>query len=332
MADSAARQPEPDRAGPPTVWMFPGQGSQKVGMGRELLEHSPAARRILDRAERLLGWPVAQLCTQGPEQELTLTERLQPALFTISMASLAALQAAGAQPPLAAMGHSLGEYAALVAAEALSFEDALRAVAERGRLMGQALPAGQGGMAAVIGLEGEAVAEVCRAQVQQDGLVLAVANLNSPGQVVISGHTAAIDAAEPALRRAGAKGIIRLKVSAPFHCELMQPAADGLADLLAGISISAPRFPVLSNVTGQPHRAAEDIRRLLVEQVVRPVRWTACVRWSLEAGAARFLEIGPGKVLAGLLRRIDRRAKALGVGDPRGVAAAVAPVDGEDAG
>ncbi len=301
-------------------------------MGRELLEDSPAAQQVLDRAERVLGWPVAKLCTQGPEQELTLTERLQPALFTMSMASLAALRAAGAEPPLAAMGHSLGEYAALVAAEALTFEDALRAVAERGRLMGQALPAGQGGMAAVIGLEGDAVAEVCRAQVQQDGQVLSVANLNSPGQVVISGHTEAIDAAEPALRQAGAKGLIRLKVSAPFHCELMRPAADGLAEVLAGMPFSAPRFPVLSNVTGQPHQQAEDIRRLLIEQVVRPVRWTDCVRWSLDAGAARFLEIGPGKVLAGLLRRIDRRAKALGVADPQGVAAAAAPADGEDAG
>ncbi len=320
MAHRAASPPDRDPAGPGPVLMFPGQGSQHVGMGQSLLDASPAARLVFQLADEVLGWSVTDLCTKGPEQELTRTENLQPALFVVSMAALRALTSAVEPAPVAAMGHSLGEYAALVAAGAMDFSHALIAVRRRGEFMAEAVGEGEGGMAAVIGLQPEVVERICDDVAGDGGAVLSVANLNSPGQVVVSGHAEAIERTKAAFKEAGARGVIPLKVSAPFHCSLMRPAAERLEEVLGPIPISPPRFAVLSNVTGRPHGDPDSIRRLLVEQVIRPVRWIDCVRWTLDAGVDRFLEIGPGRVLAGLLRRIDRSVRCLGVCDPQTVA------------
>lgn len=324
MADRAAAQADREPAGLRPALLFPGQGAQRVGMGRELLQASPAARSVFEQADAQLGWPLSRLCLEGPQEALTRTENLQPALYTVSIAAWRCLEPQLVGPAPAAMGHSLGEYAALVAAGALSFADGLRAVAARGRAMAEAIEPGHGGMAAVIGLEAEVVQQVCAevvAAAAPDG-VLALANHNSPGQLVVSGHLALIAQAEPRFAAAGAKGMVRLDVSAPFHCALMRPAAERLAAVLAELELSAPRIPVLSNVTGRPHGEPADIRRRLVEQVTEPVRWVDCVRWALAAGVDRYLEVGPGRVLAGLLKRIDRRARVHGVATAQQAAAA----------
>jgi [acyl-carrier-protein] S-malonyltransferase len=331
MADRGAAQADRGPAGLRPALLFPGQGAQRVGMGRELLQASPAARSVFEQADDQLGRPLSRLCLEGPEEALTRTENLQPALYTVSIAAWRCLEPQLDGPAAAAMGHSLGEYAALVAAGALSFAAGLRAVDARGRAMAEAVEPGSGGMAAVIGLEAEAVQRVCAevvAAAEPDG-VLALANHNSPGQVVVSGQLALIDRAEPRLREAGARGLVRLKVSAPFHCALMRPAADRLAAVLAELEFSAPRLPVLSNVTGRPHGQPDEIRRRLVEQVTEPVRWVDCVRWTQAAGVDRYLEVGPGRVLAGLLKRIDRRARVSGVATPEQAAAARGFIGGE---
>ncbi len=314
-----------------TVMMFPGQGSQHVGMGKSLWENNTIADEVFSRADEVLGWSVRELCANGPEARLTRTEFLQPAMFVLSVAIFDSYMGAGGQEPLAAMGHSLGEYAALVAAGALTFESALRVVAQRGSLMATAVPDGTGGMGAVIGLHESDVQRVCE-QLLDDlpkGMVLEVANINCPGQVVVSGHVDAIDAARIPMRQAGAKGLIPLKVSAPFHCELMRPAALGLSEALSDVKIFEPRFPVLSCVTARPHQGPDSIRRLLVQQLVKPVRWTGCIQWALGLGGETFLEMGPGKVLAGLLRRIKPAAKTIGVADNDGIGAVFEHLDGE---
>lgn len=278
-------------------------------MGRGLAESSPAARRVFEAADEILAWPLSQLCSQGPEAELIQTENLQPALFVVSLAALRAAEDVCDLSPFAALGHSLGEYSALVAAGALRFEDGLRAVRARGEFMARAVPAGLGGMAAVIGLEADSILAVCQ-QTSKPDSTISLANFNSPGQAVVSGHLTAIARAEPLLKQAGARGLVRLKVSAPFHSALMRPAADQLAEVLADVPFSAPAYSVLCNVTGKPHTDPDSIRARLVEQVTSPVRWIDCVTWCLDQGADRFLELGSGKVLVGLLKRIERKARA----------------------
>ncbi len=302
-------------------------------MGKSLWENNTTAAEIFSRADEVLGWSVRKLCAEGPEDKLTRTEFLQPALFVLSVAIFESYQEAGGPMPVVAMGHSLGEYAALVAARAMTFESALRVVARRGSLMASAVPRATGGMAAVIGLDEKVVEQICENLLRQlpEGRVLGVANVNCPGQVVISGHLDAIEAVGKPMKSAGAKGMISLKVSAPFHCELMQPAAEGLAEALDGVTISEPTFAVLSNVTGRAHETPSSIKDLLVEQLVKPVRWTACVEKAMELGGQVFLEMGPGRVLAGLLRRIEPSAKAMSVADPDGVDSAIMYQLGENA-
>jgi [acyl-carrier-protein] S-malonyltransferase len=283
--------------------MFPGQGSQSSGMGRECLKANGVARRVFEEADDILGWSVSTLCSSGAEHELNLTEKAQPALLTMSVAIWRDLQEKVGLSPDVCLGHSAGEYAALVAAGAIEFADALRCIARRGEFMAAASD-GVGGMVAVLGLPVESVEAICK-QVR-DSEVLEVANLNAPGQVVISGHNPALARAETALRGAGARRVVRLRISVPCHCMLMQPASIRLAEVLAGVKFSAPLVPVLSNVTALPHGGPDSIRARLTEQISHPVRWEECVRWALKHGCRWFAELGPSGVLTGLLRRIDR--------------------------
>lgn len=295
------------------AWLFPGQGAQTVGMGEELFEGSAAARAVFERADAALGWSVSKLCFEGPPEALQLTANTQPALVTVSMAALAALREAFpalAEPAFVA-GHSLGEYSALVAADALTLEDAVRLVHLRGRAMQEAVPAGVGTMAAVMA-DADVVTEMCAAAAQDE--VLAPANFNAPGQVVIAGHVAAVARATE-LAQARKIKVIGLKVSAPFHCALMRPAAERMRAALAEVSLGTPRWPVVANVTGEPVTDPGRIRELLVRQVDGSVRWEHSVRWMADHAVTKALEIGSGRVLAGLLKRIDRRVSVLSVGD-----------------
>lgn len=298
-----------------TAYLFPGQGSQYVGMGRALAEVSAAAREVFRQADEALGRPLSRLIFEGPEDALRLTENTQPAILTASVACLRALEEAGAPPPAAAAGHSLGEYSALVAAGVLSLPDAVRLVEKRGRFMQEAVPVGQGTMAAILGLDIEEVEEICR-RIHRPDHVVEVANDNCPGQVVISGHTAAVAEACGAAKEAGAKRAVELAVSAPFHCSLMEPAGKRLEAELRRVEVAAPRFPVVANVDAQPYRSADDVVPRLVSQVSSRVRWQECVKALLALGVDRFVEVGPGKVLSGLVRRIDRAAAVANVEDP----------------
>jgi [acyl-carrier-protein] S-malonyltransferase len=300
------------------VCQFPGQGSQQAGMGRALAAEFPVARQAFEEADDRLGAALSRLCFEGPAAELELTEHAQPAILTTSVAAYRVLVEVTGFRPAAVAGHSLGEWTALVAAAALSLGDAVVAVRERGRLMQSAVPAGEGAMAAVLGLPPDAVAELCAEAAAGD--VLAPANLNGGGQVVVSGHARAVERLLPlvAARKARAR---RIPVSAPFHCALMAPAAEGLARHLAGIAIRAPAVPVWTSVEARPVRDTAEIRELLVRQVTAPVRWEATVH-GLTADAALALEVGPGKVLTGLLRRIRPDVPGLSVGEPADVAAA----------
>ncbi|MBN1611013.1 MAG: ACP S-malonyltransferase [Polyangiaceae bacterium] len=300
------------------AWLFPGQGAQSVGMGKALCEAFPAAREVFERADEALGWSLTRVCFEGPESDLMLTANTQPAILTTSIATLAALGSTWPDMPLPsyAAGHSLGEYSALVAAGALRFEDAVRLVHLRGKAMQQAVPEGQGSMAALMGADAALVETICR-EASAIGVV-APANHNAPGQVVISGEAAAVAhasklASEHKLRA------IALKVSAPFHCSLMLPAARAVEQALRAVCVQAPRFPVLSNVEAQPNSLAERVAALLVEQVCSPVLWEQSVRFMAESGVDRALEIGPGRVLAGLVKRTDGRIRVLSIGDPAGV-------------
>ena len=309
----------PSASTPPLALLFPGQGSQQIGMGVDLSEVSASAARTFAEAESVLGWSVLSLCAEGPMERLTATEHLQPILLTVGVAAYRvwAERMGPDWRPAATLGHSLGEFSALVAAEALSFEQALTLVELRGKAMAEAVPAGDGGMAAVIGLDAEQVEQICATEAQ--GEILCVANLNAPGQVVVSGHLSALVRARSSFKQAGARGVIPLKVSSPFHCALMGPAATRLADALASIDLQAPRCPVLSNVTGRPHGGPVAMRKALEAQVVQTVFWTDCVSWVLDQGVRHFVELGPGRVLAGLLRRIDRSARCLALADPLGL-------------
>lgn len=293
--------------------LFPGQGSQFVGMGKDLAERFPVARETFEEADEALGFALSRLCWQGPEDELVLTRNAQPAILVHSVAVWRLLQGQGLGVRIAA-GHSLGEFSAYVAAGALSFADAVRTVRRRGELMFQAGEARPGTMAAVLGLDDEAVERVC-AEASAAGEGVAVpANYNAPGQVVISGDRAAVDRAGERASAAGARRVVPLNVSGAFHSPLMQPAEVGLDAQLRSVTLSPPVFPVVSNVTAEPVTEPDRARDLLVEQLTSPVRWVASVRTMLAGGTTRFLELGPGNVLTGLLKRIDRSAEARALG------------------
>jgi [acyl-carrier-protein] S-malonyltransferase len=296
------------------AFLFPGQGSQAVGMGRELAERFPIAAETFAEADEACGFPLSKLCFEGPEDELKLTENTQPAILTASIAACRVLAQSGIEPALAA-GHSLGEWSAHVAAGTIRFGDAVRAVKARGRAMQQAVPAGEGAMAAVLSLNAAAVAEACTEAARETGLTVAAANLNSPGQTVISGALAAVERASAIAKDKGARRAVMLPVSAPFHCALMQPAQDEVARVLASMTLADPRIPVAANVTGGLIITADAARDALIRQVTRAVRWVDCVQALIEAGATVFIEVGPGKVLGGLLRQIDPAQKALNVED-----------------
>ena len=286
--------------------LFPGQGSQYVGMGRDLADAFPAARAVFERADAALGTSLTDVMWNGPDDELTATHNAQPAILTHSAAVHAVVADALGDAGLAA-GHSLGEFSAHVAAGTLGFEDAVRAVRRRGELMHQAGQERPGTMAAIIGLDDEAVERVCR-QAAEAGGDCVPANFNSPGQIVISGDEPAVSRAMEMAKEAGAKRALPLNVSGAFHSPLMAAAESGLSEHLAEVDFAPPRFPVVSNVSAEPVSDPEEARRLLIEQLTSPVRWTASMRTMLGREPERFVELGPGRVLAGLMRRIERSA------------------------
>lgn len=311
------------------VFLFPGQGSQYAGMGKELAESFPAARETFEEADRALGWPISQLCFSGPDEALKLTENTQPAILTASIAAYRVLEQKGVRPDYVA-GHSLGEYSALVAAGALKFADAVRLVRKRGKYMQEAVPAGQGAMAAILGLRPGQVAEICRKAT--DGKVMP-ANLNSPEQTVISGHAAAVKTAVEHASAAGAKRAVVLPVSAPFHSELMKPAQERLQEDLRATEFSTLRIPLVTNVDAGVITSGAEAREALIRQVTLPVLWEESIRELIEQGATTFVEVGPGRVLSGLLRQIDRSIHSLNVEDVKSLQSSVdrlAQIRGEE--
>ena len=305
------------------AWLFPGQGSQEVGMGKALCTASAAARDVFERADRALGYSIQKLCFEGPIETLTLTEHAQPAIVTTSVAALAALREAhpNLPAPAFALGHSLGEYSALVAAGALGLEDAVRLVHLRGHAMQEAVPEGTGAMSAIIGLDNDAIAKACEESAQ--GQVVSPVNFNSPGQVVIAGHKEAVERAGAACKAAGAKRALPLPVSVPSHCALMKPAADKMAVALENVTFSEPQYPVVNNVDVKVETSPEAIRSALVRQLYNPVRWTESVEFMAAQGVEHLVEVGPGKVLTGLTKRIVDTLTAAAVNDTASLTAAL---------
>jgi [acyl-carrier-protein] S-malonyltransferase len=296
------------------AWLFPGQGSQSVGMAKDVVAASAAAREVFARADEALGEKLSTLILEGPEDQLTLTANAQPAIVTVSCALLAAIRERVPSLALPAFGagHSLGEYSALVASGALSLEDAVRIVRARGRAMQEAVPAGTGAMAAVMGIDPGKLEELCRAAAE--GEIVSPANFNAPGQIVVAGHAAAVARVGALVEQEKGKAI-PLKVSAPFHCALMAPAARVVGDRLDTVTVRAPAFPIVANVDARPNHDAARVKELLVRQVDGPVRWEESVRFIAGAGVDRAIEIGPGKVLAGLVKRTAKEIRVLSVGD-----------------
>ena len=311
--------------------VFPGQGSQEVGMGRDVHDASPAARAVFEAANEALGFDLAKLCFDGPEDDLRATAIQQPAILTTSIALLRALEEKSSVAPEFVAGHSLGEYSALVASGAVEFGEAVALVHARGRFMQEAVPEGRGAMAAVMGIGPAEVAEACKLAALQTELIVAPANYNSTQQTVIAGDAAAVEIACARAKDAGAKRTIPLPVSAPFHCELMQPAADKLAIELEGIRFSDPAPPVVTNVEAEPNGEAARIAALLREQVTAPVRFTEVVTRLRALGVERFLEVGPGRVLSGLIARIERRSQRASLATLEDLEAARIFVGGETA-
>ncbi|WP_342594392.1 ACP S-malonyltransferase [Salinicola lusitanus] len=301
--------------------VFPGQGSQQVGMLRELAERYSVVRTTFDEASEALGYDLWHVVQEGPEEKLNATACTQPALLASSVAIWRVWQELEGPRPCMMAGHSLGEYSAMVCSGALGFAEGIRLVRLRGEAMQQAVPAGEGAMAAILGLEDAAVETACREAAQSE--VVAAVNYNSPGQVVIAGHRGAVDRAIALCQEAGAKRALPLPVSVPSHCALMQPAAEKVEQAMGAMEFKLPRYAVYQNVDARVPATTEALRHRLVEQLYRPVRWTACVNAMFDDGAAVFIECGPGKVLTGLSKRIQRQAKGLAVNDPDTLTAAL---------
>ncbi len=296
------------------AFLFPGQASQYPGMGRELHEKFPASRAVFEQADRALGFPISRVCFEGTEEDLKQTANAQPTILTVSIAACRTLEAKGVKPDYVA-GHSLGEYSALVAAGSLEFGDAIRVARKRGQYMQEAVPAGVGAMAAILGLSPAQVEEICKRAA--DGEVVSPANFNSPEQTVISGHATAIKRAVELASQSGAKRAVVLPVSAPFHCELMLPAQHRLEADLRAARFGPLAIPLVTNVAAEAIDKGEDAREALVRQVCLPVRWQECMRTMIELGVDTFVEVGPGRVLSGLLRQVDRSVRCLNVEDEK---------------
>jgi len=305
------------------AFVFPGQGAQAVGMGRDAYEGDEAARAIYERADEALGFSVSKLCFEGPEDELRQTANTQPALLATSVALLEVYKRAGGLTPDYVAGHSLGEYSALVAAGVLDFADAIKLVRARGQFMEQAVPGGQGAMAAVLGAEREALQSLC-ADITAGGSVVELANVNCPGQIVVSGSSEGVAAVGERGKEAGAKRVIPLDVSGPFHSSLMQPAADRLSAELAKAEFRDAKVPVVANVHARPETSGAELRDLLVKQVVSPVQWEDTIAYLLGQGVDTFVEIGSGTVLAGLIKKIDKSVRVIAVNSAAAVQAAAA--------
>ena len=295
-----------------TAFLFPGQGSQTVGMGKDLSDHFPVARRTFEEADTALGKKLSQLCFEGPEDQLRLTENTQPAILTVSVAAWRVLEEKGIRSGFVA-GHSLGEYSAHVAAGTIRFADAVRTVRNRGKYMQEAVPVGTGAMAAILGMSLDAVGAVCGDAAQDE--VCEPANINSPDQIVISGHAAAVERAVKLAHERCAKRAILLPVSAPFHCSLMKPAQERLAVDLQKLEFAAPKIPVVCNVYATPVEEAESAREALIRQVTGSVNWSDSMQLLIARGVQTLVEVGPGKVLCGLMRQIDRSKKSVNVED-----------------
>jgi [acyl-carrier-protein] S-malonyltransferase len=305
------------------AFLFPGQASQYPGMGRDLAEKYPESRAVFDEADAALGFSLFKLCCEGTEEALKQTENTQPAILTVSIAAYRALENRGVTPDFAA-GHSLGEYSAVVAAGGLDFAEAVKIVRGRGRYMQEAVPAGEGAMAAILGLPPSEVAEVCKKAADQE--VVAPANLNSPEQTVISGSAAAVKRAVEIASQSGAKRAVVLPVSAPFHCAMMAPAQERLEADLRAATFHALKFPVITNVDAEAVTTGDEARDALIRQVTHPVRWLDSIHEMIEAGVTVFVEVGPGKVLSGLLRQIDRSIRAFNVEDSASLEAAIGKI------
>ena len=296
------------------AFVFPGQGAQKVGMCKDFYDNYACAKKIFEEADEALGFSISKMCFEGPEEDLRLTEFTQPAILTCSLAALAVVREHGLECEIAG-GHSLGEYSALAAAGVISLQDAVVAVNKRGRFMQEAVPVGEGAMAAVMGLEPDKIVEVCRQVEKECGKAVQAVNFNCPGQVVIAGATQAVEKANEALKAAGAKRAVSLPVSAPFHSTLMEPAAERLKEVLDKIEFLDAKFPVVANVTAETVVKAEEIRDLLVKQAASPVKWEMSMRNMIRDGIDTYVEVGPGKTLTGFTRKIDRTITALNVED-----------------
>lgn len=294
-----------------TAFLFPGQGSQSVGMGKDLYDNFAASREVFEEADDALGFKLSEMCFAGTAEDLALTANTQPAVLTVSIAAFRAMESENIPLPDYVAGHSLGEYSALVAANSLSFADAVRTVRKRGTYMQEAVPVGVGAMAAILGLPLETVEIAC--EEAAEGEVCSPANVNSPAQIVIAGNVEAIDRAIELLKERGAKRAIKLNVSAPFHCDLMFPAQERLAEDLAQIEFKNLRFPIIENVCAEANTKGERAKNALIEQVSRPVRWAESIETLLTEEVANFVEVGAGKVLSGLVRQINRDVRCLNV-------------------